>query len=160
MMTTMIAPMGLFIRKVSVHGYALIEVSVIFDQRYAEKPDALRQVRGSIVVITGGNKSISGQTPATIYFNTTATTTWSGSGIITVSDHATINNSGTWEVQSDASLTAGCCSPAFNNTGTFRKVGGTGTTTVAVPFNNSGAVEVQNGTLSFGSGASRRTGRP
>jgi hypothetical protein len=38
---------------------------------------------------------------------------------------------------------------AFNNTGTFRKSGGSGTTHIQVPFINSGTVSGQTGTLQF-----------
>ena len=40
----------------------------------------------------------------------------------------------------------------FINDGTFRKSAGTGTTTIAVTFNNTGAVEVDSGTLALNSG--------
>ncbi len=48
--------------------------------------------------------------------------------------------------------------PAFNNAGTFRKSTGTGTTTVDVAFNNTGAVDVQSGTLSLSAGGSSVAG--
>ena len=35
----------------------------------------------------------------------------------------------------------------FNNSGTFRKSAGTGTSTIANPFNNTGTVDVQTGTI-------------
>jgi hypothetical protein len=38
----------------------------------------------------------------------------------------------------------------FSNTGTVRKLAGTGTTIINVPFNNNGTVELQSGTLTFG----------
>jgi hypothetical protein len=48
----------------------------------------------------------------------------------------------------------------FNNGGTFRKSGGTGTTTFTeqVNFNNTGTVEVQSGTLSLAGGGSSTDG--
>jgi hypothetical protein len=44
----------------------------------------------------------------------------------------------------------------FNNAGTFRKSGGTGTSSIsgAIAFNNTGTVEVTSGTLAIGSGTS------
>jgi hypothetical protein len=47
--------------------------------------------------------------------------------------------------------------PTFNNAGLFTKSGGTGATTVAWIFNNSGAVDVLSGTLSF-TGGGNHTG--
>ena len=41
-------------------------------------------------------------------------------------------------------------SPALANAGTLRKTAGAGTTTVSVPCNNSGSVQVNSGILSFG----------
>jgi hypothetical protein len=40
---------------------------------------------------------------------------------------------------------------SFDNKGLFRKISGAGTTVVTVPFNNSGTVEVDQGTLTFDS---------
>src|SRR5207249_3165077 len=40
----------------------------------------------------------------------------------------------------------------FNNGGTLRKSAGTATSTISLPLNNTGTVEVQTGTLNFSSG--------
>ena len=69
----------------------------------------------------------------------------------------TINNlvGGVFDVQENNSLTYGTETAndveTFNNAGTFRKSNGSGTTTVAWPWNfsNTGIVQVQSGTLSF-----------
>src|SRR2546423_4550598 len=42
----------------------------------------------------------------------------------------------------------------FNNSGTVRKSGGTGTTTIGMTFNNDGALNVQSGTMSLSGGGS------
>ena len=58
---------------------------------------------------------------------------------------------GVFDVKCDQPLTAqsGAGWESFANNGTFRKSAGPGTTTVSVPFNNSGTVEVQTGTVLF-----------
>ncbi|MBL8481950.1 MAG: choice-of-anchor D domain-containing protein, partial [Rhodocyclaceae bacterium] len=46
----------------------------------------------------------------------------------------------------------------IDNSGTFRKSAGAGTTTVQVTFNNTGAVQIQTGTLNFSGGGSATGG--
>jgi hypothetical protein len=57
----------------------------------------------------------------------------------------TNNTPGIYDLQSDAGLYSG----TFNNSGLFKKSGGTGTSLVDGPFNNSGTVAVSSGTLQF-----------
>ncbi len=114
--------------------------------------------------------------------NTLNGTTFTNDGIITLSagtnilDTATLNNNGTmtWIAatfymnnsavlnnQSGAlfdltgnhtmSVSAGTAG-TFNNSGTFRKSAGTGTSSIDDPFNNTGTVEVQTGTVVMSSG--------
>jgi hypothetical protein len=85
------------------------------------------------------------------------TTTWTDSHAF-LSNGATINNSGTWHVQDTVGLVyaAGAVS-TLNNSGTLVKTAGSGITQMEVSFYNSGAVEVETGTLRlgrFGSGNS------
>jgi hypothetical protein len=81
--------------------------------------------------------------------NNPGTATWTG-GDILLYNGATINNSGTWDVQTDNALDYGSGAiSAFNNTGTFKKTAGSGTTYVDMNFNNSSAVDVQTGTVHF-----------
>ncbi len=68
-----------------------------------------------------------------------------------------IENYGLWEVQSDSRLVSDFApGTVFQNTGTFRKSLSTGNTVVqnGLNFANTGAVEVQSGTLNFESGGS------
>ncbi|HXI03075.1 MAG TPA: hypothetical protein VNI57_07845 [Candidatus Saccharimonadales bacterium] len=84
----------------------------------------------------------------------TGTTTWTGPGSIQVGSGAGIVNNGTWDCQSDASVTGGGSSVGFTNTSgaIFKKTGDAGTTSVSIPFNNDGTVTVQTGTLSLSGG--------
>jgi RHS repeat-associated protein len=62
----------------------------------------------------------------------------------------TVNNSGVYDVQADVTLRSGFLGAGIiNNTGTFRKSAGTGTTTVTfgLPLNNTGAVEARSGSI-------------
>ena len=65
-------------------------------------------------------------------------------------------HSGTWDTRGDALfLYYGGTAPApvFNNSGSFTKTGGTGSTVFSgTAFNNSGMVSVQKGTLELGAG--------
>ncbi len=75
---------------------------------------------------------------------------------------ATIVNEpgGVFEALSDAPISWTIAStPAFTNAGTFRKSGGTGSTTLSgVPFSNSGTVDVQSGTVAFPGGYTQTGG--
>ena len=60
----------------------------------------------------------------------------------------TVNNNGTFEAQNDATINNAFGGAAtFANTGTFRKLAGSGgSTIISTSFNNGKTVEVQNGT--------------
>ena len=90
------------------------------------------------------------------------TVTWSGTGNLEVdyssanAEYGLIQNlaGALWDAQNSQNITVGFNNGAFfQNAGTFRKSAGAGTTTIAIPFFNSGAVIVQQGTLSFTKGA-------
>jgi hypothetical protein len=88
------------------------------------------------------------------------TVTWTGGGDIWGSSSAetTINNSGLFDAQSDDLFNSSSSSPSvhvFNNSGTFRKSGGTGSTSFSRwAFNNFGTVDMQSGTLIMPAGES------
>ena len=67
---------------------------------------------------------------------------------ITLGNGTIINNlaGGVFDLQSDASLSQANNS-MFNNAGTFVKSGGAGQSSIGIPFNNTGSVEVRSGTL-------------
>ncbi len=98
------------------------------------------------------------------------TATWSGTGTLELNSTsgggagridniagATFEATGNGTVRaltfSDVNSLAGF--PAFNNAGTFRKTTGTGTTSVQTAFNNTGTVELDNGTLALSGGGSQ-----
>ncbi len=58
-----------------------------------------------------------------------------------------------FEAQNDSSMAG-----IFNNTGIFRKIGGTNVTSISAAFTNTGTVEVQSGTLTFASPLVQRAG--
>jgi hypothetical protein len=81
------------------------------------------------------------------------TATWKGTGTIGVNNGAVINNlaGATFLAQDNGALsTSG--GGAFNNAGDFRKSASSGTTTFNIPFNNTGTVEAQTGTLILAGG--------
>src|SRR5262249_29846763 len=80
---------------------------------------------------------------------------WAGSNVWRLGDGATFNNQAgaVFAVLNDnvMSLAQGT-TPTFNNGGTFIKAAGTGTTSIFVPFNNTGLVSAYSGTLQLGGG--------
>ncbi len=108
---------------------------------------------GTGVINANGGIAMSGTAVkdlVTRTLNNPGTATWTGTGAVRLGSGAVINNAGLWDAQSNATLSAILGTPrTFNNLGTFRKSAGSGTTTVSVTFNNTGAVQVQTGTLNL-----------
>ncbi|HEY9175242.1 MAG TPA: hypothetical protein VI136_23390 [Verrucomicrobiae bacterium] len=96
------------------------------------------------------------KTFAAVILNNEGWVAWANDGRIDPQGNCEINNhsGGIFEARGDGSVyktSAGVSS--FNNYGLFRKTGGTNSTWfTSVPFNNSGAVEIQTGTLRLNSG--------
>jgi len=82
--------------------------------------------------------------------------TWGGSGQNLVVSSGTLTNlaAGTITITTDISAGNGGGLNSFGNAGLWRKTGGTGTTTLSVPFANNGDVQVQSGTLDLAAGGS------
>jgi phage baseplate assembly protein gpV len=112
---------------------------------------------GALNISGSGGKNLNGRN-----LTNQGTVTWTGSGTLTVRNGAVLDNQAgaTFLIHNDTTLagadffdTAG----AITNEGTLRKETTSGTTTVAVPFQNTGTVDVHSGTLSFTSGAYYQT---
>jgi hypothetical protein len=75
-------------------------------------------------------------------------------GFLTAYNGATLTNqpSATFDFQGDHFLYVSTGGATFDNLGTVTKSAGSGMTTIAATFNNSGLVEVQSGTLSLNGG--------
>ncbi len=124
---------------------------------------------GTLAVATGGSLQISGELAKLFnrgdgngsggrIITNAGTTTWSGPGSILGGDGGAFSNlaGGLFDATGDATFghTGGGNVPTFLNAGTVRKSAGTGVTTFAVPFTNSGGVESKSGTLRFTGGGS------
>jgi YD repeat-containing protein len=98
---------------------------------------------GASLMLTGSGSQILART-----LDNAGTIDWEG-GTLAFSD-ALINNFGVFEVGDVAGNSSH--TGQFNNSGTFAKTAGTGTTSLAIQvFNNTGTVEVDSGTLDFSS---------
>jgi len=84
--------------------------------------------------------------------------TWSVAGTVQLNTSAVSTNNGSLDTTGNALLNLGRATPVFNNVGTFRKLTGTGTTTIGVVLNNTGNVLVQSGTLNITRGFVQTTG--
>ena len=111
------------------------------------------EINGVLNIATGTPFNISGtsadrQLMGTI--NNSGIATWSGTGLMRLS--GTFNNNSVFLVQNNEEFGGAFTQGKFNNSGTFLKTGGTGTTTIGngagLAFNNSGTVVVRSGTLS------------
>jgi hypothetical protein len=91
-----------------------------------------------------GTKTLSGRS-----LTNAGTATWTGTGGITVQNGAGLDNtaSATFLIKSDTFLSSG--PGTFFNEGTLVKLASSATTTIAIPFVNTGTVEVDTGTLRF-----------
>ncbi len=109
---------------------------------------------GQIFIGSAGVATINGGvTLTTRTFNNTGHVSWN-SGNLTAGNGAVINNlsGGTFDVTFDGRLNVGTAPATFNNAGEFRKTAGTGIANLILPFNNSGVVRAQSGTLSLDDG--------
>lgn len=110
-----------------------------------------------------GNLNISGNNfhdlTAGRTLNTTATTTMLGAfgGFFRTSGGASINNSGLWQDQSTFNNSITGTQSTFRNTGVYQR-SGTATSTIGIPFNNTGTVDIQSGTLRFTGGYTQTAG--
>ena len=114
-----------------------------------------------------GYINISGTSDKTLgaTLNNTGTIIQTGTGNFLMAWGSVLNNksAGTYEFQSDAGIAAGGGGgawPQINNEGTFKKTGGTGTTNIQEPYNNSstGSIVVQSGTLTLSAGGTSTGG--
>jgi hypothetical protein len=110
-------------------------------------------INGSLTVAQGGILNITNNTTYSIYGSLTnnGTVNWSAGNIYGYgppSYNGLIYNAGLWNAQFDGSLTLASGTPAFINAGTFRKSGGTGTTSIGWNFTSTGTFDIQTGSLS------------
>ena len=114
---------------------------------------------GSGSIVANGGLHLNTPTPGTLSL---AGETLVNTGAATLSPGATLLLSGGAVLTNSASATFDCAAdgtiqngPGANqvvNAGLFRKINSTGTTSIQVPFGNSGAVQVQTGTLNLAGG--------
>lgn len=103
---------------------------------------------GPFNVVPGATKTLQGTLNLNAGAVLTDSLTLSNAGVLT-------NNGGILDLQTDASLSQGVGSPStVNNTGTLKKSGGTGVSTISATLNNSGSLLVQSGTVTIGGPAS------
>ena len=105
---------------------------------------------GTLTLSGGSTKTLSGRT-----VDNAGTATLSNTGEFDLRNGVVFTNQagGTFDAQSDAFIDHGFgTAPTFSNNGTFKKSGGTGTTTFEPVFNNTGVVQVQSGTLDLTGG--------
>lgn len=97
---------------------------------------------------SGGSKIFNGVT-----FTSNGTVNWNADDLFMQSG-AVVNNAGVWDAMSDNTLANnGGSLSTFNNTGTFLKSAGAGSTTIgSIAFVNSGILDAQTGTINFSGG--------
>lgn len=104
-------------------------------------------LNGDVMLISNNNKVLDGQS-----IENGATMTWSDNGDLRLKNGAQIINlaGGVFDIQGNASIdSVGPGAAGFISSGTLRKSGGGGTTTIDAAFTGSGALQVQSGTLRF-----------
>jgi hypothetical protein len=119
-------------------------------------------ISGPLTVASNGVLAISGGVSLQNALTNAGTVNWLGGGV-------QVNNSassgsvypvvnlagGLWNIQCDQSLypnSGGIANTYFQNAGTLQKTAGTGTSSIQIPFYNSGAVAALSGTINFNGG--------
>jgi hypothetical protein len=84
-------------------------------------------------------------------FTNSGTVTQSGGGDFDIGSGNTISNlaGALYNITDDSSISIAFGGGSVSNSGTFRKSGGTGTSSIGVPLTNSGTLAPNSGTLSF-----------
>lgn len=78
---------------------------------------------------------------------------WEGTGVLLLNNSSITNRPGAlFHAQNAATISVQSGALLFENAGTFRKSGGTTAVPTGLAFNNSGAVEIQSGTLRLSGG--------
>jgi hypothetical protein len=92
-------------------------------------------------------------------FTSQGTVNWQADNVY-FQNGGVFNNAGLWDSQFDGSLVNnGGAQPGFNNTGTFRKSAGDGSTNIGnIGFVNSGTIDAQVGSITFNAGATFNAG--
>ena len=140
-----------------IYGALKLTSNVVVNWSGGVSVGSLTVASNAVLNLTGSSqKDIAG--PLT----NAGTVVWAGSGVVSVDngsfgDNGLIENlaGGLWDIQSDSRLV-----PAysgnwyFRNAGTVRKSAGSGTTSIELPFYNSGTVEADTGIISFQGGYS------
>ncbi len=100
---------------------------------------------GTVNLTTGGSRYISG--PTTI--NNNGLFTMPAGGYLYLYDTSVFNNtvSGTFDIQSDATLSYNGADHSFINAGLFKKSAGSGTSLIYPIFTNTGTIAVESGTM-------------
>lgn len=106
---------------------------------------------GGLALSGSGSRSLDGR-----ILDNGSTATWTGTGSLSVSNGAALNNlaGALFDLQSDVTLAGSVFggSTRLTNAGTLRKSAGNGTATFGLLFDNSGRVEVQAGMLRLAGG--------
>jgi len=116
---------------------------------------------GATNIVSGGTLTISGLVSLdTRTLNNSGTVVRTSNLTIYFYNSSVINNQsgGVFDIRNDPTFSVQSGSPAFNNSGLFKKSGGTGTSSFNLPFNNTGAIEVDSGIISFANAAGLTTG--
>src|SRR5262245_39704055 len=105
---------------------------------------------GTTTIGATGTLTIDGEVGLQRRVINNGTTVWSAGRI--GAQNGTFTNNNAFSAEGDDSVADFGGSNAFNNTGTLTKSPGAGSTTVNIPFNNSGTVNVNSGTLVLNEG--------
>lgn len=109
----------------------------------------MTHVQSVLSLSTTAQKTIDART---IQLLPAAVATWSA-GDLRVANAGSINNQGTFNATSDNSIFPGDgATGLFSNSGLFFKNGTAGSTSVVIPFNNTGIVRVGSGVISLAAG--------
>jgi choice-of-anchor C domain-containing protein len=116
-------------------------------------------IAGSLTVTSNGLLFLSGSGGKNLEAALTnfGTVTWTGLGNLTLLNNTTylqgsIYNQagGLFQIQNDQNIACACYGfEFFNNQGTVQKSGASNTTTISVPFTNTGTLNAQSGLISF-----------
>ena len=105
-------------------------------------------------IVGGANKTFG----SSDFTNQSGTVNWFDGTIFLSGGSADVSNQSVWNMLGNNVMTFSNGGGTFTNSGTLAKTGGGGTSTIGVPFFNSGTIDVQTGTVLMNGGSTFSAG--
>ncbi len=112
---------------------------------------------GGVFTANAGVSAVSGATINNAVLSVPSGQTFTQGSTANINNNATINNAGTFLAQSSSGLSPNIGTNTFNNSGTFTRNTSATAMGVSLPFNNTGTMDIQTGSINLAGGTFTQT---